>query len=90
MNRPVFPEELLEFPCDHVFKAFGPNEPEFPEAVRRAVVRTVPVSLDAMKVRHSSGGKYLAVSVVVRLHNVMQMEEIYRSLRRVEGLKYLL
>lgn len=86
------PEELLEFPCDYLFKAFGPNDPEgsFQNVVRTVVSEVIPVPLDAVKVRPSGGGTYLCVTVVVRLQNFAQLEAIYAALRRIEGLKYLL
>jgi putative lipoic acid-binding regulatory protein len=92
MDRHPHPEELFEFPCDHLFKAFGANDLNgvFPEAVRAAVDAVTPVSLDAVKLRRSAGGTYVCVTVMVRLLNFQQLEAIYASLRRVEGLKYLL
>lgn len=92
MERHPHPEELFEFPCDHLFKAFGTNDPEgnFLHAVRKAVEVVMPVSLDAIKLSQSSAGTYLCVTIMVRLHNFQQLEAIYASLRRVNGLKYLL
>lgn len=90
--RSIPVEELLEFPCDYIFKAFGPNDPaaRFAAAVRAAVGETVPVPLDALKARASGKGAYVCVSVVIRLHNFDQLKDIYAALQRVEGLKYLL
>lgn len=90
MATPV--NELLEFPCDHIYKAFGPADQggAFVAAVRQAVETVLPVSLDAIKVRASSGGRHQCVSVVVRLHNAKQLESIYLALRQVAGMTYLL
>jgi len=92
MDRHPQPEELLEFPCDYLFKAFGANEPDgsFQQTVRAAVEAVTPVPLDAVKLNRSAGGNYLCVTVLVRLHNFQQLEAIYASLRLVEGLRYLL
>lgn len=92
MDRHPHPEELFEFPCDHLFKAFGVNDPGgcFQLAVRAAVDLVTPVPLDAVKVSESRGGAYVCVTVLVRLHNFQQLEAIYAALRRVDGLKYLL
>ncbi|BCR04836.1 hypothetical protein DESUT3_19050 [Desulfuromonas versatilis] len=79
----------MEFPCDFAFKAFGPNGPEFAERVRQAVAGTVDVSMDALKVRPSSQGKYQCVTVLVLLHSKQQLHAIYAALRKVEGLVYL-
>ena len=92
MDRHPHPEELFEFPCDHLFKAFGVNDSTgvFQLAVRTAIDAVTPVSLDAIKVSESRGGTYICVTAMVRLHNFQQLEAIYASLRRVAGLKYLL
>lgn len=92
MNRHPRPEELLDFPCDYLFKAFGPNDSEgnFRRAVMSAITQVTPVPLDAVKVRPSGQGTYQCVTVVVRLHDFAQLEAIYTALRRIEGLKYLL
>ncbi|MFA7536360.1 MAG: DUF493 domain-containing protein [Desulfuromonadales bacterium] len=83
-------DELVQFPCDFEFKAFGPNGAIFPEAVRTAIDNLVPVPRDAIRIRSSAQSSYICVSVLVRLHNARQIEDIYAALRRVEGLKYLL
>ena len=92
MERRCPPEELFDFPCDHLFKAFGPTEPDgvFREAVIRAVASVVPVGQDQVKQRASSQGRYICVTVVVRLHNFSQVEAVYAALRRIPGLRYLL
>lgn len=92
MDEPSSLSELLEFPCDYQFKAFGPGEDDdgFVQSVRQAVSSVVPVSLDAVRTRPSSRGTYVCVTVVVRLYNIDQVRAIYASLRRIEGLKYLL
>ncbi len=83
-------EELFEFPCDHMFKAFGPNDEAFAAAVRTAVSEITPVALDAMKLKLSSGGAHQCVSVMVMVHSYSQMLAIYSALKQVPGLKFLL
>jgi len=84
--------DLLDFPCDYEFKAFGPNDGagEFFRQVQAAVSSVVPVAGDMMKSRTSAKGSYQCVSVVVRLHNESQIKSVYAALRRIEELKYLL
>lgn len=85
------PQLNLTFPCEYVFKAFGPGaSPGFAAAVRQAVATVVPVPLDAVKIRNSSQGKYQAVSVVLIMHNLEQVHGIYQALKRVPDLQYLL
>lgn len=90
MSEPANPQELFEFPCDHVFKVIGPSSTDFTEAVYSAVARVVPVSRDAVRVRASQGKKYVSVSVVVRVHSYPQVTAIYTELKGLPDLRYLL
>jgi putative lipoic acid-binding regulatory protein len=83
-------EDLIEFPCDYLFKAFGPNDDVFPGNVRAAVAAVVPVPLDAVRTRASSGDAYICVTIVARLQNASQLEAVYQALRQVPDLRYLL
>lgn len=82
--------ETFDFPCDHVFKAFGPNDAEFTDAVRDAITGVVSVSPDAIRTKPSAKGSHQAVSVLVRVRDYRQMQEIYLALKKVLRLKYLL
>lgn len=85
------PQLNLVFPCEYVFKAFGPGaSPGFAAAVQQAVATVVPVPLDAVRIRKSGQGKYQAVSVVLILHNLEQVHAIYQALKTVSDLQYLL
>ncbi len=89
--EPNPPKLDLTFPCEFVFKAFGPGgSVEFPQAVRRAASSVVPVPLDAVKVRMSGQGKYQSVSLVIMAHNLEQIHAIYQALKTVPDLQYLL
>jgi uncharacterized protein len=85
-------QELLQFPCDYVFKVFGLQSRGelFRDDIIAALSQTIPIGLDALKQRNSSGGKYLSLSIVVWVHNRRQLEEIYAALQTVEGLCYIL
>ena len=83
-------DEILEFPCDHEFKAFGPNHDDFSAAVLEAINAVMPVSRHAMRERKSSGGKYRCVTILLRVHSRGQLTDVYRQIRQVEGLRYLL
>ena len=82
--------EQFEFPCEHIFKALGPNDPAFVDAVRAAVAKVVPVAMDAMKVRTSGKGNYQSVSILIRVRDFPQLQKIYQQLKQVPNLKYLL
>jgi putative lipoic acid-binding regulatory protein len=82
----------IDFPSDFTFKAFcdvGVTT-EFRTMVLDAVNCVLPCSVDALRDRQSSGGRYCCVSVLVRVHNREQLEAIYAQLRGIEGLVYLL
>lgn len=82
--------EQFEFPCEHLFKALGPNDPAFVAAVRAAVAKVVPVAMDAMKIRPSGKGNYQSVSLLIRVQDFPQLQRIYQELKQVPDLKYLL
>lgn len=85
------PPVNLTFPCEYVFKAFGPGgSAEFASAVQHAVATVVPVALDAVKIRKSGQGKYQAVSIVLIMHNLEQVHAVYQALKTVPDLQYLL
>lgn len=86
------PQDLIQFPCDYLFKAFGPSDPDglFADRVQVAVSRVVPLDRDAMRVRHSGQDTYVCVTAVVRLENFEQLSAVYAELRQVDGLRFLL
>jgi len=82
----------IDFPCEHVFKAFFAVEvaDQCHQLALAAVNRVVPCSRDALRERQSAKGSYSCLSIVVRLHNRDQLESIYAELRGLDGLVYLL
>jgi putative lipoic acid-binding regulatory protein len=75
------PDSLFEFPCRFPIKAMGRAAEGFETAVVEIVRRHVP-GFDAaeLSVRESSGGKWLAVTVVVEAQSRAQLDAIYRDL----------
>lgn len=90
MTEKGTPEDLLEFPCDYLFKALGVADEAFKQAIIAAVKQHVPVSVDSIRSRPSGKGKYQSVSILVRLYNYGQLTSVYAEMRQVEGLKMLL
>ncbi|HBT83870.1 MAG TPA: hypothetical protein DEB35_10920 [Desulfuromonas sp.] len=91
-KRPTI-AELMDFPCDHVFKAFGPGTGRgapFAAKVHQAVCEVVVVPDDALKLRESRQSGYVCVSVLVHVVNADQVAGIYSALKKVEGLLFLL
>jgi len=83
---------LIVYPCDYIFKAFGPSTLalDFRQSVINAVQTVRAVSQDAVQERKSSGGAYQCVSVLVRLHNEDDRRRIYAALHQIDDLKFLL
>jgi uncharacterized protein len=79
------PEHLEQFPCVYTFKIFGRRSDTFVERVREIVGATLgAVPLDAVKVRESSRGRYLSVTVIIRVDSRRQLEQVYADLRAEE------
>jgi putative lipoic acid-binding regulatory protein len=72
---------LLTFPCDFVIKVFGLASEEFEVAVI-TIIRKHVVELreDALRLRPSKDGKYLALTVTVSVESKEQLDNIYREL----------
>ncbi|MGH7786734.1 MAG: DUF493 domain-containing protein [Candidatus Binatia bacterium] len=76
------PESLEEFPCLYTFKIFGRESATFAERVRVIIAETLgPVPSEAVSARASSGGKYLSLTIVVRVETQAQLERVYQDLR---------
>lgn len=79
------PVALETFPCFYTFKVFGRATECFVERVREIVGATLgAIPLDSVKVRESSKGRYLSVTLVVYVHDRSQLEEVYSGLRAEE------
>ncbi len=75
------PESLLAFPCDFPIKVMGETQPGFAQAVTDVVMRHAP-DFDAgtMEMRKSRLGKYLSLTVTVRVNSRLQLDDLYREL----------
>lgn len=74
-----------QFPCDYTFKIFGRRSDTFVEKVRTIIAATLgTVPPDAVRVRESSQGRYLSVTVLIRVENRALLERVYGDLRADE------
>jgi putative lipoic acid-binding regulatory protein len=75
------PDSLLQFPCDFPIKAFGHSRTGFDSLIAGIVRRHAPnLGEAAVTCRPSKGGKYTAVTVIVRAESQAQLDAIYRDL----------
>lgn len=69
------------FPCDFPIKIFGRNAPDFRAAVLK-IVRSHCRTLrdEDVRERASRAGRYLSLTVTVRMRDRAQADTIYREL----------
>lgn len=96
MNDSDLPSiELLEsahaFPCAYVFKVIGRAEGDFAGLVVQAVRDELGLVADPPhSLRHTEHRRHVAVTLEPILYSGQQVLEVYRRLRKVPGLVYLL
>ncbi len=79
---PVGPSgPLLEYPVDYPLKAIGLAADDLPAHVTALVARAVVgIEVGEVTTRPSSGGKYLAVTVHVRLRSEAERRAVHGAL----------
>ena len=82
----------IDFPTDYMFKVFGKADAgeTFRLEVKRVINSTTSCPDDAIRIRLSSGGKYLCVTALTHLTSRDQMLAIYEELNTIDGLMFLL
>lgn len=83
---------LVEYPSVYTFKVMGKQEHGFVEYVRGLFHRLMGQELerDAVREQPSSKGRYVSVSVSVRLESEEHRRSIYAELHRDERVIYYL
>jgi putative lipoic acid-binding regulatory protein len=84
-------ETLMEFPCEFPIKVMGEDSAEF-RLIARQIVETHTGTLESSRVteRHSTQGRYLALTFTVSANNQQQLDSIYRALTACELVKMAL
>ena len=79
------PGGLEQFPCDYTFKVFGRRSEAFVERVREIIGGTLgSIPADAVTMRESSHGRYVSVTVLIRVDTRSQLERVYADLRAAD------
>ncbi len=74
-------ETLLVFPCAFPIKAVGPADGDFEALVVEIVARHAPaLDRSTLRVRGSSGGKWVSVTLTIEATSKAQLDAIYRDL----------
>jgi hypothetical protein len=75
------PDTLFEFPCRFPIKAMGRADGDIESVVIEIVSRHAPgFDATALSVRASSGGKWLAVTAIIKAQSRSQLDAIYQDL----------
>ena len=84
-------DALFDFPCEFPIKAMGKACPELEVAVLEIMHRHVPdLGEGAIKVRESSKGNYVSITVTIQAKSREQLDAIYMDLTACEHIKFAL
>jgi putative lipoic acid-binding regulatory protein len=84
-------EDKLTFPCSFMIKIIGENEPSFVADTMGTVAEvlaTQPAKVP-MKLKETSGGKYVSVSITPKFETSAQIYSIYENLRKDPRVKFV-
>lgn len=82
-------DALFDFPCDFPIKAMGKACPELEIAVLDIMNRHVPdLGEGAVKMRESSKGNYVSITVTIKARSREQLDAIYMELSSCEHIAF--
>ena len=82
-------KELWKFPCNFAFKAMTLAIDGIESTIISAIQKHAPGDYTAT-IKPSSAGKYVSVTVNIYLTDKQQLDNIYKEVYAVEGVKMLL
>ena len=82
-------KDLWKFPCNFAFKAMTLALDGIENNIISAIQQQVPGDYTAT-LKPSRGGKYLSVTVKIYLTDKQQLDNIYKAVHAVEGVKMML
>ncbi|MEI6894827.1 MAG: DUF493 family protein YbeD [Colwellia sp.] len=82
-------DELLEFPTVLNFKVIGVASDKLPDVIIAELQKHTPDDYSP-KIKPSSKGNYLAVSIAVTVTSKEHIETIYETLTALEQVRYVL
>lgn len=84
-------KQHLQFPCLFPIKILGDKRPGFLDDVNGCTLEFCPdYDKSTTTVRPSSGGKYEAFTVTVTATSQEQLDNLYRALGKLRGVKFIL
>jgi len=82
-------KQLWQFPCDFTFKAMAQAIDGIENNVVCAIQKHAPGNYNAL-LKESRGGKYLSITVNIHITSKSQLDNIYKDVIAVHGVKMLL
>lgn len=82
-------DELLEFPTVLNFKVMGVACDELSDLIVAELQKHTPGDYSP-KLKPSSKGNYVSVSIAVRVTSKEHIEQVYQSLNTIEQVRYIL
>ncbi|QDT38088.1 YbeD family protein [Stratiformator vulcanicus] len=80
-------EDTHDFPCPYLFKVIGEDDRAFAARVVSLVRETVGLDEDPeFKIRRTTSGRHLSVTIEPVVEHANQVLEIYDGLSRLKGL----
>lgn len=74
-------DELFDFPTEFPIKVMGRDSESFRTLTLAIVERHAgPLAAESISERHSSGGKFLALTYTIRAESRAQLDRIYQDL----------
>ncbi|MCK5696711.1 MAG: DUF493 domain-containing protein [Gammaproteobacteria bacterium] len=90
-SHSVDEDQLMTFPCDFSLKVMGENTDNYPAYVLSVCQEHVTgVDESALHTRHSSSGKYIAVTVKLVVTSRKQLDDLYIELNNHKQTKMAL
>jgi putative lipoic acid-binding regulatory protein len=83
-------EDLVEFPSVFVFRVLAHASEDLPERCAAAVLADVHREVEAIEVKPSGKGNYVAVRVGVTVASADEIRSLYTALHAVSGVRMVL
>lgn len=75
-------EETTNFPSDYMFKFILPSKENQQEEIKKIFNSNGPV----IRTRKSKNGKYISVSIVIKLNSAEEIISYYKKAETIEGI----
>lgn len=82
-------KDLLEFPCAFTFKVVGAKRDDLVEDVVAEVQKVAKGDYNP-SVKESGKGTYHSVSITLQAENIDQIETLYTTLSKIDGVRMVL